>query len=461
MGASNEDDTFSTAKMRIVASKLKSNPKQGDAKKDIVELLKNARTNRYLNVKKQPKIKPRYGIFGTSAWARVRRNPPPLPIDDIAQSQAAAKPIKERVWARIDDNLDFLLENKSEKSSERCRPAESYINLATNTRKAEAHNLSQQTEHIEAEAFGNVDVFGSQANESQHLLFDDNEFPNSPSVIDVTTPMVQGLPKPTIFSEFNSTKVGNVFDQEPPAYFETPSEAFACEPIFTDNPIDFNGHLTFDVNGPALNDDATFDDYDQIEFSRHSPISNNMSGWSANQLVFDGTRGYSPDSDDSMKTHYTPSNQFGTPSVANHVTTPHQQPLSAHIIEHIKLKMNEKMLESIRRLNNCLFPPVCDDSYFGFCAEYGSELQPYDRQTVARNWSESIRSPQRTMTTAYSENHAPAATVQQIFETSFFRNNVVTIAQTCTTQRIIRLSTANTFEREFDFHQYEDFDFEF
>lgn len=508
-------------KMRIVPSKIKSNPKQSDAKKDILDLLKKGRANRYRNIKKQPRIKPRYGIFGNSVWATVKRIPPTQPIDDIAQSQVVQKPITERVRARIDGNLDFLLKNHSEKNLKLFRPAESYINLAINKRN-EHQNLSQQSKHNKVETNENV-IGGSQASACQITLHDDNGFPNSPTLIDLTTPKTTNdVPITTPFFEYNGTinsmdfNVANVFDKEPLAVFETPSKAFPLQDSFNDNITAFNGH-TFDVN--KSQNQSIFDVHNEFE---NSP---NMSGWSTGELCFDDYY-YSSNSENLLKTHHSPSrrceeNSTGwTSDIANYSTAmrqqsrlqlrpqPQQQPLSEQSIERIRSKINEKMLESIRCLNNfrfssvcdnsngsswlqygtksrfgdkqtvaenwptasmnnCRFPSVCDDSYGGSCVAYGTEWQLDDKQTVAENRpATSMRSTYKTMTTAYNANQGSTSAVEQIFNAAFFRNNNVTIVQTCT--RILKSSAVNnTFSEEYGFYQNDDnndddvFNFEF
>lgn len=551
--------------MRIIPSKVKSNPGQGDAKKGIMDLLKNARTHRYAKTKKQPRIKPHYGIFGTSVWARVKRDSQPPPPNDVAQSQP--KPIKERVKARIDDNLDFLLENQSDRNIDikRFRKAESYINLAATKRKAQTQNEEQP---IEVESIKKVfastqaddrqnlsNEVGDRADGTQNSLFGGRAFPKSPTVIDMTTPV--SMPAP--FSEFNGTinsmdfKVANAFDREPPTPFITPSEAIAFGSSFNGT-AEFTGRsyeidrtglsgpghtigidrtgpggFAFDVNGSELTDhefdryrtgpkgtsfdtnrteptgfgidrnipsgqpfhverdDAseqtfdinrvdtfninrvdtghTFNDYNGIEFVENSPMANmnmNVSGWSADQLTF---HGYLSDSDDSVKTHCSPSNRYRdmvmwTPSVANHVMLPQPQPLSEQLIARIESKTSEKMLQVIRHLSKCTFPPVCDDSYVVPCVEYGTEWQPDDRQTVAGNWpATSLQTEQRTIINPYGDDRSNVAAFQQVFQNAFYRDDNVTILRTVKTSRIIRTNTYS--EEEYDFQNFDDADFAF
>lgn len=442
--------------MRIVPTKVKSNPKRSDAKKDIMDLLKNARTNRYLHIKKQPKIKPRYGIFGSSAWARVKRNQPPPTTEAMAPSQTVAKPINVRVQARYDDNLDFLLKNNSERRFQ--RPTESYINLALHKRNADSQNLSQKTQSIAAEADESV-IGGSQANGTQNSMFGDNGFQNSPSIIDVTTPVAKDDLRMTPFSEFCGTidsmdfNVANIYPREAPAPFTTPSDANIFGNPFNGNSNEFNNH-TFDMTPVGVNERPFDVSYKDMEIGQNSPES----GWSPNPLNVDE---YLSESSASMKSNFPPSSyQYSgggssrwTPSVHNYSMPMRQQPLSEHVMNGIREKTSEKMLEVIRRLTTCHFPSLCVYSNDRSCTEYSSEYWADDKQTVVDDWPVVSYQTERA-TTTYGENGASATAYQQVYSNAFFRNNNVTIMQTCTTSRIFRSAQANGYS---DF-QYDDDD---
>lgn len=396
--------------MRIIPTKEKPIPKQIDGKSTIVEWLKNSATSRHRIIKKQPRIKPRYGIFGSSAWARVSRNQLPPPNNVISQSQRMATAIKERVQARIDDNLDFLLENQSEKQS---RPAESYINLVK--RKAETHTLTQQTEHNHAESNGT-------ALTGQNSVFGGNLFPISPIVIDITTPVVKNDPLPTPFSEYNGTinsmdpKVANVFDKPPPAVFDTPSESIAFDAPFDDNIAEFDGY-TFDVsdfNGREC------DDYIDIKSNENSPVDL-LSGWSNGQWNADD---FSVSTEPPLKTRDTSSNRYENvwmPNV-NH-STPRQQPLSERLAERIRSRIVDKMLEVIRRLNKCHFSPVCDDSDDASCNRFGTEWQSDYKQTVAGNWSGTVSSAPAHRAFSVVQSEIPASVFSERPITSHANNS--------------------------------------
>lgn len=452
-----------------IPQKVVLNQKQSDAKKDIMDLIKNARTNRHRNIKKQPRIKPRHGIFGSSMWARVKRH---SPIDDIARSQAAAEPLNERVNARTDDNLDFLLRSQSEMNSKRNNALE---------------YLSQQRKCNEAEA-NEIVVVGSQANDSQYAIFDGNPFQISPSVIDITTPLAKDDPILTPYSEYSGImdsmdfKVANVFDKEPMANFDTPtpSEANAFGEPFNDIDNTVQYITKYDFNRDYVSGN-TFDafqyngiDFDELDAASQmtnpheteltkNALNANTSGRSADQLSFGD---YSPDSGKSMETNYNPSSRYRevscawTPSVVDYKPAPQQQPLSEQLSDRIRSKITENMLRVIRSISDSLFPPVHDDPFDRSCVEYGTEWLPGFRQTDAENRPVVSYQSTQASSTAYDGNGASATTFQQIFNNAFFRNNNVTIMQTCTATRIIRSSAANAFSTEFGFYEFDDDNFQ-
>lgn len=452
--------------MRYAPPGDESNPKQSDATNGIMDLLENGRKNRHRSIKKQPRIKPRYGIFGSSAWARVKRDPIPPPIVKIAQSQAIATPLNDRVKSGIDDDLDFLLESLNEPNSKQ---------------KDESKYLLQQTEYNEAETKENV-VVGGQAYDSQYSIFGGNQFENTPSVIDVTTPLAKDVPVLTPFSEFSGTinsmdfRVANPFYKEPMAYFETPTpgEANTFEKPFNDIDSTVKFAAAFDVNRDYFSG-QTFDafNYNGIgfdELNRTAHISNAHkteltgdpgSGWGPYQLGFDDFASGSGKSMDTPSSRYEELSCAWTPGVVNYNTVPRHQPLSEQLSDRIRSKISENMLEVIRKMKNCHFPAVCDDSFDLPCVEYGSEWRSYDGQTIGENRPMISYQTTEASATAYSENGASATTLQKTFNNAFFRNNNVTIMQTCTATRIIRSAVANSFSREFGFYEFDDDNFQF
>lgn len=405
------------AEMRVVPSKIKNHSIENDGKKDIMRLLANAGPNRYLKMKKQPKIKPRLGIFRNSMWARVRREPPPPNENISTQPPPVAKPITERVKARIDDNLGFLLENKSDRSAIRYRPVESYINLALNNRKpAETVNVMPQLDASE------------YAKDSHKSPFADKVFQNSPFTIDLTTPAAPDLPLATPFSEFNSTfasansNIQNALGKVPPSPFDTPSQAIFDQSI-TINSNDLN-QKTFEFN--------------ENNSERNSPIK------------FDAKSDFASDSDDSMMPNFSPKypdkedSVLRIPSastVVDYVPAMPQQPLPDESAEYIRSKTIKKMLEVIRRMRKCIFRSVCDDSY---------AKRPNDMQIVAGNChtAMSILTAQQTTTTTTTINESRLFGANQMFKRTIFRNNNVTIMQTSTTARIIRSKAAAFFDND-------------
>lgn len=464
--------------MRVIPSKVESRPKAGEAKPNIMDLLNNARINRGPKIKKQPRIKPRYGIFGTSMWARVRRNPlPPPPIDGPGQS---LKPVSERVKARIEGNLDVLLVNHSDRNSKRLRPAESYIDLAHNKHHQRKQQSLQSKESAQREIFigtahtvddvivsGQVDRgHSSLSDNDQQALLGTNDSQKSPTVIDVTTPVPENGATVTPLNNFDVTfdsmdyNVANVFNRELPPYFKTPTDMRIFGSTSTGNSVDLIGNK-FAVARPEHSGiELHGDDFNGDESPANSPMPNmNMSGWSAEPLTFGGTASFSSSSQNSSQTHYSPSYPRGgeavtwTPSV-----TLGLQQLSDEIIDRIRSQTTAAMLNVIRRLNDCLLPPVCDNS-----SDHSNDWSTNEWQTDAGSEPATPFQPTQP-TDAYSacdERGATGASIHQVLQTEFFRTNNVTIMQTMKTARIIRSAEANSFDEELNYEQSATFGFGF
>lgn len=93
-------------------------------KKDIMDLLANGYLIRHRITKKQPRIKPRVGIFGNSISVKVKRTNYKTAANE---NSPKVVPIKKHVQARIDNDLGYLLLNDTD-NSKVLRPVESYIN---------------------------------------------------------------------------------------------------------------------------------------------------------------------------------------------------------------------------------------------------------------------------------------------------------------------------------------------
>lgn len=85
---------------------------------NIPNMISNAYLNKNRFYQKQPKIRPRIGIFGNTFNVTVKRDTANNPEDIITS---------KRVKARMAGNLDYLLRQSDSES--RHKPPESYINL--------------------------------------------------------------------------------------------------------------------------------------------------------------------------------------------------------------------------------------------------------------------------------------------------------------------------------------------
>lgn len=99
-------------------TRLKSN-------KDIFGLVGKSYLLRNQIRKKQKRIKPRIGLFGNALSWKVVRNKP-----NLASNEVSNIIVNERVKARLENNLDLLVErNRSNSSARGIRQAESYIDF--------------------------------------------------------------------------------------------------------------------------------------------------------------------------------------------------------------------------------------------------------------------------------------------------------------------------------------------
>lgn len=162
-------------------------------KNDIQNLLAKGYLTRHKIKKKQPRIKPRVGLFGNSLFAKVKRDNENKAVRNSGCAIWMDKfyfiqfQVQESVKARLDNNLGFLLsKNDHEKLSGRLRPAPSYISLPL-------HNDAADIDENEPK---NMAERNYRRNTQNNTIIGHNEFRPLPSPV---------ASKPTPFAIPSST----------------------------------------------------------------------------------------------------------------------------------------------------------------------------------------------------------------------------------------------------------------
>lgn len=458
-----------------VVGDAKSNPGPTN---EILELLKNGRTSRRQQMKKQPKIKPRHGIFGNSMFARITRNAPTQqPVDDVVASQP---------------HVEMFVRKSSEMNSKQLRPTENLINSTQNERNACKLEFTEQILPDTA-APDDQFMFDAQPDDNQSILFGENS-----QFIDLTTPSAASDPIAMSTPYFEETvdsldyRVPNGINKHPPTLLSSSNCANHDDPtaVFNEQSSPFalvNEQLDSTQNGAVMNE----------------------SGWSNDRWEFNGVDGIVATSD-SIQTHCSPSSHFKGDddmwtSTADSVSVELKQQVSAiQALEHIRSKTKEKLLEVVRRLNiNQIVLQTRDDFVDDThtIADHTAELHSDCGYNLAENWqndagtsiddnsdefgyavTEYVPEPvtecyarttesategwpgvsyhlaRQMVTTTYQESGGPAATLYQMTNNAFFQNNNVTIIQSRRTATVFRSSMANSYYNGMD-HQFDVTDF--